>query len=206
MKAKQSGFTLLEMMFTIALLAVIVGIGVPNLRDFVRNSRMTSSANDIVTDFNLARSEAVKRRVAVTLCKSQDLATCDTNDAAGPFNSWIVFVDDPNPAVANIATDGNGAVDAGEVVLRQRTLPEAVTVRKRANQLRVTFQPNGFPEAEAARLERLLLCDVRGNVVGAGGDSTARAIEIFATGRPNVYRAIATVTAFESDATIGACP
>ena len=206
MKAKQSGFTLLEMMFTIALLAVIVGIGVPNLRDFVRNSRMTAAANDIVTDFNLARSEAVKRRVPVTLCKSQNFTACDANDAAGPFNRWIVFVDDPNPAVANIATDGNGVVDAGEAILRQRTLPENITVRKRANQLRAIFLPSGFPQAEAARVERFLLCDPRGNVVGAGGDSTARAIEIFATGRPNVYRAIATVTAFESDATIGACP
>ncbi len=97
MKAKQIGFTLLEMMFTIALLAVIVGIGVPNLRDFVRNSRMTSAANDIVTDFNLARSEAVKRRVAVTLCKSQNLADCDADDD-DPFNRWIVFVDDADPA------------------------------------------------------------------------------------------------------------
>jgi type IV fimbrial biogenesis protein FimT len=208
MKAKQSGFTLLEMMFTIALLAVIVGFGVPNLRDFVRNSRMTSAANDIVTDFNLARSEAVKRRVPVTLCKSQTLAQCDEDDADGPFNSWIVFVDDPDPAVADPLgnTDGDGEVDAGEVILRQRTLPDTITVLKRANQLRVTFQPNGFPEVEAARVERFLLCDPRGNVVGAGGDSTARAIEIFATGRPNVYRAVATVTAFESDATIGACP
>jgi type IV fimbrial biogenesis protein FimT len=209
MKAKQSGFTLLEMMFTIALLAVIVGVGVPNLRDFVRNSRMTAAANDIVTDFNLARSEAVKRRVPVTLCKSQDLANCDDDDAEGPFNSWIVFVDDADPAEAS-AFDGNGQVDTvdgvDEVVLRQRTLPDTITVLKRADQLRVTFLPSGFPETEAARIERLLLCDVRGNVVGAGGDSTARAIEIFATGRPNVYRAIATVTAFESDATIGACP
>lgn len=206
MKAKQSGFTLLEMMFTIALLAVIVGVGVPNLRDFVRNSRMTAAANDIVTDFNLARSEAVKRRVPVTLCKSQTLVQCDDDDADGPFNSWIVFVDDPDPADADDDTDGDGEVDAGEVILRQRTLPEAVTVLKRADQLRVTFLPSGFPEVEPARIERLLLCDVRGNVVGAGGDSTARAIEIFATGRPNVYRAIDTVTEFESDITIGACP
>ena len=50
MKAKQCGFTLLELMFTIAVLAVIVSIGVPNLRDFIRNSRMSSAANDIITD------------------------------------------------------------------------------------------------------------------------------------------------------------
>ena len=67
MKAKQSGFTLVELMFTITVLAVLLGIGVPNFRDFIRNSRMTAAANDLLADLNLARSEAVKRRVAVTL-------------------------------------------------------------------------------------------------------------------------------------------
>lgn len=202
MKAKQSGFTLLEMMFTIALLAVIVGIGVPNLRDFVRNSRMTSAANDIVTDFNLARSEAVKRRVAVTLCKSQDLATCDDDDS-DPFDRWIVFVDDANPAVV-AANDGNGEVDAGEVVLRQRTLAETINVLTADDQIRATFLPSGFPRAGTANVTRFLLCDERGNAVGVGGDSAARAIQILPTGRPTAFRTIATVTTFET--ALGDCP
>ena len=202
MKAKQSGFTLLEMMFTIALLAVIVGVGVPNLRDFVRNSRMTSAANDIVTDFNLARSEAVKRRVPVTLCKSQDLATCDTDDD-DPFSRWIVFVDDADPAVVE-AEDGNGEVDTDEVVLRQRELAETLDVLTAADQIRATFLPSGFPQPGTENVTRFLLCDERGNVVGVGGDSAARAIQILPTGRPTVYRAIATVTAFET--ALGACP
>jgi type IV fimbrial biogenesis protein FimT len=202
MKAKQSGFTLLEMMFTIALLAVIVGIGVPNLRDFVRNSRMTSAANDIVTDFNLARSEAVKRRVAVTLCKSQNLADCDADDD-DPFNRWIVFVDDADPAVVE-AEDGNGEVDTDEVILRQREVAETLNVLTPADQIRATFLPSGFPRPGAENVTRFLLCDERGNVVGVGGDSAARAIEILPTGRPTVFRAIATVTAFES--ALGACP
>lgn len=202
MKAKQSGFTLLEMMFTIALLAVIVGVGVPNLRDFVRNSRMTAAANDIVTDFNLARSEAVKRRVPVTLCKSQDLATCDADDD-DPFNRWIVFVDDADPAVVE-AEDGNGEVDTDEVILRQRELAETLNVLTAADQIRTTFLPSGFPRPGAENVTRFLLCDERGNDVGVGGDSAARAIEILPTGRPTVFRAIATVTAFE--AALGACP
>lgn len=203
MKAKQSGFTLLEMMFTVALLATIVGIGVPNLRLFVQNSRMVSAANDILTDFNLARSEAVKRRVPVTLCKSQDLATCDANDAAGPFRSWIVFVDDADPGVV-AANDGNGAVDTGEAILRQRALSSTLTVRKPANQLRAVFQPSGFPRIETANVNRFLLCDARRNTVSVGGNSAARAIQILPTGRPTVFRTVATVTTFE--AALGVCP
>ena len=45
MKAKQPGFTLIEMMLAISVLAVLLAVGVPNFRDFVRNSRMTSAAN-----------------------------------------------------------------------------------------------------------------------------------------------------------------
>jgi type IV fimbrial biogenesis protein FimT len=203
MKAKQSGFTLLEMMFTVALLATIVGIGLPNLRLFVQNSRMVSAANDILTDFNLARSEAVKRRVPVTLCKSQDLTNCDVDDAAGPFRSWIVFVDDADPSVV-AANDGNGAVDTGEVILRQRALSSTLTVRKPANQLRAVFQPSGFPRIETANVNRFLLCDARRNTVSVGGNSAARAIQILPTGRPTVYRTVATVTTFEG--ALGACP
>ena len=62
-----------------------------------------AAANDLVTDFNIARSEAVKRRVPVTLCKSQDGATCDA-DAAGLSVSWIMFVDDADPASSTAPT------------------------------------------------------------------------------------------------------
>lgn len=202
MKAKQSGFTLLELMLAIALIALVLGIGVPNFRDFVRNSRMAASANDIVTDFNLARSEAVKRRVAVTLCKSQNLAACDADDT-DPFDRWIVFVDDADPAVI-AANDGNGTVDAGEVVLRQRTLADSINVLTPADQIRATFLASGFPRAGAANVNRFLLCDSRGNATTVDGNSAARAVQILPTGRPTAFRTMATVTIFES--ALGNCP
>lgn len=200
MKTKAAGFTLIELMFAIAVAAVLLGIGVPNFRDFVRNSRMAASANDIITDFNLARSEAIKRNVPVTLCKSQDGATCDPDDA-DPFNRWIVFVDDADPAVIDAANDGDGATDAGEVILRQRILTDDITIITNADARRTTFRPTGFPVAGAAgEVTAFRLCDTRGNVVGAGGESTARAIRITATGRPAVTRSIAAITAE------GGCP
>ena len=48
MKAKQGGFTLLEMMIAITLLAVLLSFGLPNFRDFVRNARMAAAANDLI--------------------------------------------------------------------------------------------------------------------------------------------------------------
>ena len=198
MHAKQTGFTLIELLFAITLLAVIAGIGLPNLQEFVRNSRMSAAANDIISDFNFARSEAVKRRVPITLCKSQDGAACDADDT-DPFNRWIIFVDDADPAVV-AATDGDGEVDGGEVILRDRAVPESITVVTDADEIRAIFLPTGFPVIETENVNRFVLCDVRGNVVAAGGDSAARAIEVLSTGRPSVFRSQATVTAF------GGCP
>ena len=198
MYAKQSGFTLLELLFAVTLLALIAGIGLPNLQDFVRNSRMSGAANDIISDFNFARSEAVKRRVAITLCKSQDGAACDEDDDE-PFTRWIIFVDDEDPAIVE-ATDGNGEVDGAEVILRDRQLPDSITVVTDDDEIRAVFLSTGFPRIEAANANRFVLCDVRGNASTTGGDSAARAIEVLPTGRPSVFRTKATVTAF------GDCP
>ena len=198
MNTKQAGFTLLELMLTVALLAVVLGFGLPNMQEFVRNSRMSASANDIISDFNFARSEAVKRRVPVTLCKSQDGAACDDDDT-DPFNRWVVFVDDADPALVE-GTDGDGVIDAGEVVLRDRELPESITVVTDADEIRAVFLPTGFPVIDTENVSRFVLCDARGNVTSVGGDSAARAITVLPTGRPSVFRAKATVTDF------GGCP
>lgn len=198
MHAKQSGFTMIELMFAITVLAVLVGIGLPSMQDFVRSSRMSAAANDIVSDFNIARSEAVKRRVPITLCKTVNGTTCNTTTTA-PFTRWVIFVDDANPALAQ-GTDGNGAIDAGEVILRDRELPDSITVTTTNVQNRAIFLPTGFPRIETANVNRFKLCDVRGNVISVGGDSAARLVNVLPTGRPSVSRSKAAITA------AGGCP
>jgi type IV fimbrial biogenesis protein FimT len=199
MKTNSAGFTLLELMVALTVLALLLGIGVPSFRDFVRNSRMTAAANDIVTDFSIARSEAVKRRVPVTLCKSQNLTACDA-DATGAFRSWIMFVDDADPAVA-AGTDGDGVVNTNETILRQRTIADTINVGTNANARRVTFLPSGYPNAAAAgNVTQFVLCDDRGNVTSVGGSSAARGVQILPTGRPVAVRNIAMIT------TLGGCP
>jgi type IV fimbrial biogenesis protein FimT len=193
MKDKQGGFTLIELMFTVVVLAVLLAIGVPNFRDFLHNSRMTSAANDFLTDVNLARSESVKRRVAVTLCKSNDGTSCTTN-AAVPLRRWIVFVD-----AANF-----GDVDLGEPVLRDRTIATSVTPSAIGN--RIVFQPSGFPRVEADALTRILMCDERRSAISTGGVSAARGITVSATGRPSVTREKSRIDATVGSGGFGGCP
>jgi type IV fimbrial biogenesis protein FimT len=198
MKARQHGFTLIELMFTILALGVLLGVGVPNFVDLMRNSRMVSATNDILSDFNLARSEAVKRRVPVTLCKSQNGTACD-GDATDPFLSWIVFVDDADPAAAS-ANDGNGVVNTGEEILRRREIHDSLTVTVNGWQLR--YLPNGFPLSitTSDAVSQMVICDSQGNKIGVGGVSAARGITVAATGRPSSTRDIALIT------TLGGCP
>jgi prepilin-type N-terminal cleavage/methylation domain-containing protein len=200
MKAKQAGFTLIELMFTIVVLAVLLGIGVPNFRDFIRNSRITSAANDLLADFALARSESVKRRVNVSVCSSADpTANNPACDGAAVFSGWIVFVDDINPLVAE-ASDGDGDRDAGELVLRRRTVPSTIQPNA-ADGSRVVFSPSGFVDGTVPnQLTQMVLCDSRGNRISVGGLSAARGIRVTPTGRASVTRAIADVTA------LGGCP
>lgn len=66
-KIRQSGFTLIELMLAIVVLAILAAIGVPTFRSLILNNQVTAEANAFVSTLNIARSEAVKRRGDVTL-------------------------------------------------------------------------------------------------------------------------------------------
>ncbi len=72
MKNRISGFTLIEMMVTLAVLAILVTVAIPNYQAFVLNSRMTAQANDFLASLQLARSEAIKRNASVTMSAKGD--------------------------------------------------------------------------------------------------------------------------------------
>ena len=55
------GFTLLELMVAIAVLAVLATVGVPSFRDLIQNNRITTQTNELVTALSFARAEAIKR-------------------------------------------------------------------------------------------------------------------------------------------------
>ncbi|WP_026287658.1 GspH/FimT family pseudopilin [Thioalkalivibrio sp. ALJ24] len=65
---RTSGFTLVELMVTIAVLAIVLTLAVPGFQALVQNNRATTLANELTTAINLARSEAVRRGEVVTVC------------------------------------------------------------------------------------------------------------------------------------------
>jgi len=82
---KQSGFTLIELMVVISILAILLGIGVPSFRATIEGNRITTVANDLVGALQFARSEAVKRGTNVVLCSSNDQTTC----TGAWINGWV---------------------------------------------------------------------------------------------------------------------
>jgi type IV fimbrial biogenesis protein FimT len=197
MKTAQTGFTLLELMLVVTIAGLLLGFGVPAMGNFFRNARITGAANDVMGALHFARSEAIKRRVPVTLCTSIDPLNNNPVCAASAFlTGWIAFVD-PNQ---------NGQRDAGEAVLLQREpMPGAITARSSANPFRVTYLMNGF--ALNPNAAQLVLCDERGNTPTGGELSSARGIRIAVTGRAGVTRDMGEIQVLIDDinAAIGGC-
>lgn len=84
------GFTLIELMTTVAVLAILLAIAVPSFSDSILSSRLSSYASDFVASTHVARSEAIKRNGRVSICVSADGASC----IAGNWSQgWLVFHD-----------------------------------------------------------------------------------------------------------------
>ncbi|MBB3047506.1 type IV fimbrial biogenesis protein FimT [Litorivivens lipolytica] len=64
---KQGGYTLLEILITLAVVAIVASLAVPSFQNMIATQRVRSAANDLVATLNFARSEAVKRNATVTI-------------------------------------------------------------------------------------------------------------------------------------------
>ncbi len=95
MKAHIQGFTLIEMLVTLALGAIVVTLAAPNLRGLVASNRSATGANALVGALNLARSAAVKRSLPVSICPrvSPSSSSCASAGSTSWSSGWIVFVD-----------------------------------------------------------------------------------------------------------------
>ena len=169
-KLRQSGFTLIELLVTLVIVAILLAIGVPSFSNFIKDNRRTTQVNDLITAFNLARSEAIKRGVPVTVCQSDDGETCTNSAWEG---GWIIFAD---------SRDSLGNRAAGEELLRVReSLTSSSTLR--GDKDFISYFPDGLSNSTGL----FTLCDDR----GAG---QAKAVEINATGRPTASNNGGTLT------------
>jgi type IV fimbrial biogenesis protein FimT len=116
MKTRHSGFTLFELMVGLSIMGILVSLAVPSFQEYGRNSRVAAAQNDLVTAFNYARSEAIRRSMTVTVCATATFTSCGTT-AAWP-NGWFAFAD----------TNGNGTRQNDEEILQLWRGPGEVDV------------------------------------------------------------------------------
>jgi type IV fimbrial biogenesis protein FimT len=91
---QQQGFTIIELMVTVVILSIVTAFAIPSMRDFIRRSNSTSLSNQLLTGLSLARSEALRSGRRVSICASDDGATCTNN---GFDKGYIVFQDNGVP-------------------------------------------------------------------------------------------------------------
>lgn len=94
----------MELMVTLAIVGVLLTIGVPSLKSFMKGNQLVASTNDLLSALHVARSEAIKLNKRVTVCTSVNGTSCASPASGNWRKGWIVFAD------ANGDLNGTGAV------------------------------------------------------------------------------------------------
>jgi type IV fimbrial biogenesis protein FimT len=157
------GFTLWELLATLAVAGVVVGLGAPSLSEFLLDGRRTADVNALVIAVQLARSEAAKRGRPMVVCKTADRARCGGTEidfSAG----WMVF--------ANLDGQSPPHRSAAEPLLYAHTPESDGTIASN----RPFYE---FRVGRRSTNGTVVFCDRR-------GARAARAVVVSYTGRPRV--------------------
>lgn len=170
-RTRHRGFTLIELLVVIAISAVLLSLAVPSFQDAMLSNKLASYANNFSGSVQLARSEAIKRNVPSTICRSSSGTSCVTS---GNFQQgWIVFKD----------ANGDGTVDSDDTVLQYQQALSTDYSFTSGTADTLVFQPSGAGSTAAT----LILCRALPNP-----GSKKRTIKLWATGRVTVTPATAT--------------
>jgi type IV fimbrial biogenesis protein FimT len=169
------GFTLVELLVVLAIVAVLLGTAIPSFRGVIRSAKLSSATDSLFSSLLMARSEAAKRHARVVLCKSADGSNCTTR--GGWEQGWIVFHDANN----------NGLRDPGEdVVSRVNAMAGEMRFSGNLNVAKyVSYAPTGETKLASGAFQAgtITLCSA------SSTSQEARQIVLSSVGRPRVQKA-----------------
>lgn len=163
MRHHKHGYSLYELLATLTLITVVLGLGLPSISGVIARSRLHSEINALFHAIHLARKESIMRRQVVSICPSFDGTTCEPGRdwSAG----WLMFV--------NHDRDEPPRIDAGEPLLQAHKVAANVTIT--ANRPGFTLRAT----QKRATNGTIVVCDQASRV-------TPMALVISYTGRPRV--------------------
>lgn len=170
-RADISGFTLIELMVSIAVAAILLALAVPSFNDALLGSKLTGYANNMVGSAILARGEAIKRNAIVSVCASSNSSTCASS--GGWEQGWIV---------ACTTSDNVNCDPAGTnwlIFQRMPALASGFKMTDAGSKIRLDFQPSGVGSTQA----QITVCRATPTV-----GPQERVISIGATGNTSVAR------------------
>lgn len=133
---RQRGVTIIELMVTIAVAAILIAIAIPSFSTVVNSNRLAGNANELLATLQTARVEAIRRNLRTVVCRSDNGTTCNT--ANGNWGGWIAFVD----------TDNSGSFNAGDVLLSSTIVatPVKITASPAVSgaSSQIIFRPDGM--------------------------------------------------------------
>lgn len=180
-RSAQHGFTLIELMIVVTLLAIISAFALPAFQSFIASNRLTSEANELLAGLNLARSEAVRSQRRVVLCRASATGCVTTADGER-WQRWVVFVDN----------DADGVFDANELLREQvitgTTLNLVSDEALRAAGNQIAFRPDGLaraPGSLALQTAGISVCDSSGSL---STTANARNVNLMSGSRMAVTR------------------
>lgn len=175
-KQKHLGFTIIEMIITVALLAVMLGVAVPGFSSLFANNKLTEVSNRFLSSMIFARSEAINRNDSVSMCLLNDAGNGCDNDGRWE-DGWMIWVD----------TNSSNTFNVGEEIAVEAPLPNNYTLRADNNNFTnsITFSPAGDATGDVANgAELFRLCNPDKD------DTTARVIHMNGVGRAWVNRTV----------------
>jgi type IV fimbrial biogenesis protein FimT len=164
------GFTLIELMVTLTVAAILLGLAAPAFNEVSLSMKLSSHANSMVSSILFARSEAIKRNSVVRVCVSTDGATCGTG---GWQQGWIVMC---------TTSDGTMCDAAGTDTLVLQAHPALATgwkITESSALTSLTFQATGLTSTQST----MTICRQSPSV-----GSQEREVWVSATGRPSVKK------------------
>lgn len=160
-------------MLVVLAITGILGVSSVSLGGVVRDTRLSTGANDLMAALSLARSSAIARSADVVVCPSADGRQCDAADDSYTWwhNGFLVFVDN----------DSDRQLDSDEPILLNAPARTGLTLRSSKFRSKVVYRASG--SAAGSNLT-LTLCP-------SGSSAGIRSVVISNTGRARVSRASA---------------